>query len=184
MIKETVKPDSVPEVEEEEDDLDSLWLDLWAAGLQEITWCSFEVFNGLHVPSSWNWISFMSEVSCNISTKYLQKPIEPSKLSLHCILHTVHQPLRLRRFLCNKCTANFLSKEFLIVCNKSAKCKFIICQYLINIFHQSKSLLKSWGTNSNAWAEHYALMLLTLFAQMPINLTLNSYVQHFYYEKK
>lgn len=58
-----------PEAEEEED-LDSLWLDLWAAGLQEITWCSFEVFNGLHVPSSWNWISFMSEVSCNISTKY------------------------------------------------------------------------------------------------------------------
>lgn len=178
MIKETVKPDIVPEVEEEEDDLDSLWLDLWAAGLQEITWCSFEVFNGLHVPSSWNWISFMSEVSCNISTKYLQKPIEPSKLSLHCILHTVHQPLRLRRdfFVINVLQIFF--QDFLIVCNKSAKCKFIICQYFINIFHQSKSLLKS------AWAEHYALMLLTLFVQMPIKLTLNSYVQHFYYEKK
>lgn len=183
MIKETVKPDSVPEVEEEEDDLDSLWLDLWAAGLQEITWCSFEVFNGLHVPSSWNWISFMSEVSCNISTKYLQKkPMEPSKLSLHCIPCISHSGC-VDFFVINVLQI-FFQKSFLIVCNKSAKCKFIICQYLINIFHQRKSLLKSWGTNSNAWAEHYALMLLTLFVQMPIKLTLNSYVKHFYYEKK
>lgn len=51
-----------------EADLDSFCTDLWAAGLQDITWVSLEAFSGLQDPSSWNWISFMSDVFCNIST--------------------------------------------------------------------------------------------------------------------